>query len=230
LAGLYDRPFLFVQSASTPPAIAPPRPRTNVYIDGFNFYYGAVKDTPHKWLDFEKFISRLRPSDDILRIYYFTSLVTGSHRTRQQTYLNALSTFPKIEIVLGKFLEKQIKCRVSACTATCSRVFKTNEEKRTDVNIAVYMLDHAYQNECDHFVLVSGDSDLVPAIQRIKQRFPKKTITVYVPSRGRPGHAIELRSSADRQRDVPLNLLPIAQLPTRVPNSAGGFYQKPAEW
>ena len=25
---------------------------TNVYIDGFNFYYGAVKDTAWKWLDF----------------------------------------------------------------------------------------------------------------------------------------------------------------------------------
>jgi hypothetical protein len=24
-----------------------------VYIDGFNFYYGAAKGTPHKWLDLE---------------------------------------------------------------------------------------------------------------------------------------------------------------------------------
>jgi hypothetical protein len=33
------------------------RPRTIVYIDGFNFYYGSVyygsvKGTPYKWLDF----------------------------------------------------------------------------------------------------------------------------------------------------------------------------------
>ena len=26
--------------------------RTYIYIDGFNFYYGAVKDTPFKWLNF----------------------------------------------------------------------------------------------------------------------------------------------------------------------------------
>lgn len=25
--------------------------RTNVYIDGFNLYYGAVKDTKFKWLN-----------------------------------------------------------------------------------------------------------------------------------------------------------------------------------
>ena len=26
--------------------------RTSIYIDGFNLYYGAVKGTPYKWLDF----------------------------------------------------------------------------------------------------------------------------------------------------------------------------------
>ena len=28
--------------------------RVNVYIDGFNFYYGVVRNTPYKWLDFRK--------------------------------------------------------------------------------------------------------------------------------------------------------------------------------
>ena len=27
--------------------------RTSVYIDAFNLYYGAVKDTPYKWLDLQ---------------------------------------------------------------------------------------------------------------------------------------------------------------------------------
>jgi hypothetical protein len=25
--------------------------KVNVYIDGFNLYYGAVKGSPYKWLD-----------------------------------------------------------------------------------------------------------------------------------------------------------------------------------
>jgi len=29
--------------------------KTNVYIDGFNFYYGCLKRTPHKWLDLAAF-------------------------------------------------------------------------------------------------------------------------------------------------------------------------------
>ena len=28
--------------------------KTNIYIDGFNLYYGCVKDTPYKWLDLAK--------------------------------------------------------------------------------------------------------------------------------------------------------------------------------
>lgn len=25
--------------------------RTRIYIDGYNFYYGCLRGTPHKWLD-----------------------------------------------------------------------------------------------------------------------------------------------------------------------------------
>ncbi len=32
---------------------------TNVYIDGFNLYYRALKDTPFRWLDLRKLASGL---------------------------------------------------------------------------------------------------------------------------------------------------------------------------
>jgi hypothetical protein len=41
------------------------RSRSIIYIDGFNLYYGAVKNTPWKWLDMEKYFSLLLPDDDI---------------------------------------------------------------------------------------------------------------------------------------------------------------------
>jgi len=49
---------------------------TNVYIDGFNFYYGAVKGTAYKWLDFSALCRLLLPTHSIQQIYYFTALVT----------------------------------------------------------------------------------------------------------------------------------------------------------
>ena len=67
--------------------------RSVVYIDGFNFYYGAVKGTPWKWLDLQAYWERIRQDDDIRQIYYFTSQVREPSRlARQRDYLAALGT------------------------------------------------------------------------------------------------------------------------------------------
>jgi hypothetical protein len=47
--------------------------KTNVYIDGFNLYYGCVRDTPHKWLDLSALCARLLPTNQINSIRYFTA-------------------------------------------------------------------------------------------------------------------------------------------------------------
>jgi uncharacterized LabA/DUF88 family protein len=210
------------------------RPRTIVYIDGFNLYYGAVKGTPHKWLNLERYFYLLRPHDDIQVIRYFTAMVNGPSRPNQEIYLQALATQDLVEVVLGTFKRKRIRCTLAACQHPGERLFESLEEKRTDVNIAVSMVDDAYQDACDHFVLVSGDSDLVPAIRMIRTRFPAKRITVYVPHipapRSTRGFAVELRSIAHANRDLPLNLLKLAQFPQTVSGGSGGFITKPSSW
>lgn len=37
--------------------------RTYVYVDGFNFYYGAVKGTRYKWLDFKALFGHILNND-----------------------------------------------------------------------------------------------------------------------------------------------------------------------
>ena len=39
--------------------------RSNIYVDGFNLYYGVLRATPHKWLDLERYFRLLRQADDI---------------------------------------------------------------------------------------------------------------------------------------------------------------------
>ena len=73
---------------------------TIVYIDGFNFYYGAVKGTPHKWLDLEALCRRLLPNDQIVKIRYFTARISArpedpQQAIRQETYLRALNSLLK---------------------------------------------------------------------------------------------------------------------------------------
>ena len=71
------------------------------------------------------------------------------------------------------------------------------------MHIAVRMLADAYQDHADRFILVSGDSDLVPAVTTIKEQFPDKEIIVYIPSRNPArGAAVELRAAADKHRSA----------------------------
>jgi len=205
--------------------------RSIVYIDGFNLYYGAIRGGPHKWLDLQRYFELLRQRDDIRRIYYYTALIDGPRRCNQETYLKALATLPLVQIVLGRFKIKEVKCVVHACHFRGPRTFTMPEEKRTDVNIAIQILEDAYQNRCDRFVIVGGDSDLVPAANKVKSLFPSKKIIVYVPSRNPiRGAAVELRSAADRHKTMPLKLLKRAQLPLNVPDGGGGVIVKPRDW
>jgi uncharacterized LabA/DUF88 family protein len=214
------------------PAATIPTPRTIVYIDGFNLYYGAISGTPSlKWLDLARFCRLLRPHDDLRLIRYFSALIDGPKKPNQEAYLRALATTPLIEITLGKFKRKTVKCGVTSCTWVGGKIYRTQEEKRTDVNIAVFMLDDAYQNSCDHFILLSGDSDLVPAVNMVRLRFPSKKITVYVPSRNPTrGAAVEIRTAAHVSRTLPLNFLSKSQFPNQIPDGVGGFITRPASW
>ncbi len=74
--------------------------RASVYIDGFNLYYGAVKNRwpDCKWLDLGALSARVLPKDQINQIRYFTATVTprmpdGKQPARQQAYLRALGRF-----------------------------------------------------------------------------------------------------------------------------------------
>ena len=202
-----------------------------IYIDRFNFYYGTVKNTRWKWLNPERFFHLLRQDDEILAIKYFTALIIGSHRANQDAYLLALSTLPKIEIILGKFKKKQVKCLVPGCQHSGRRVFQMPEEKRTDVNIAISIVNDALRDESERIVLVSGDSDLVPALRMVKELKPEKEIIVYIPANDpRRSAAVELRGVADKNRTIPQALLPKAQFPRRVRGSDSDWIEKPSSW
>ncbi len=70
--------------------------RVNVYVGRFNFYYGAVRCGPFRWLDFEKLAKQLvHPSDQIGLIRYFTAQVSSTPNDptkteRQSTYVGGI--------------------------------------------------------------------------------------------------------------------------------------------
>ena len=93
-------------------------PRTNVYVDGFNLYYGAAKNTPYKWVNLAALCAVVLPGINIRRIRYFTALVRATAadpniRQRQETYIRALETLPSLTVHYGHYLQSTESMRLA---------------------------------------------------------------------------------------------------------------------
>ncbi|MCE2447536.1 MAG: NYN domain-containing protein [Candidatus Latescibacteria bacterium] len=85
--------------------------RTRVYVDGFNLYYGALKDTPFKWLNLVELTHQLLTAGHAVdKLNYFTARVSGASDpgapARQHSYLSTLGTLPEVQVHFGRFLAK----------------------------------------------------------------------------------------------------------------------------
>lgn len=154
--------------------------RIITYIDGFNLYFG-LKDKGWKryyWLNLQKLSQKLLKNDqNLVLTKYFTSRVSSppDKVKRQGTFIEALETLSNFEIYYGKYQANSFECK------RCKNVSQIQNEKMTDVNIAVEMLSDAYQNKFDTAILISADSDLKAPIQKILELFPAKRIIVAFP-------------------------------------------------
>lgn len=207
---------------------------TNVYIDGFNLYYGCLKGTQNRWLDLEAFCQRLLPQDDIQRIRYFTAQVKDRPNnvgvaSRQRVYLRALGTLPKVSIHLGHFLSHPTRMPLANPPATGAKtveVIKT-EEKGSDVNLATHLLMDAFAQDCDVAVVISNDGDLKEPMQMARQRLGIKIGVVNPQANGNKSRA--LASACDFYKAVRESALRQSQFPAQMRDARGGFH-KPPTW
>jgi len=225
--------------------------RTYIYVDGFNLYYRSLKDTPYKWLDLKKlFAYLLKQENRIDKIKYFTTKVSGrldpNKPIRQETYLRAIEKYiPEIEIYYGHFLSNEItaplantnppqrvkvniwrhgtqKTIIAETTPDqLVKVIKT-EEKGSDVNLAVHLLNDAWLNKYDCAVVVSNDSDLAEALRLVREMH--KTIGILTPVKYPSQELIKYASFIKRIRKKALSL---SQLPNPIPET--NIY-KPNSW
>ena len=209
--------------------------RTSVYIDGFNFYYAAVKDTPYKWLDLKAtFTMLLQPQHQITAIKYFTAPVSGrrdpQQPLRQQTYWRALqATTPGLEVHKGSFLTHPVTWPLAQPQGgqRYATVLKT-EEKGSDVNLAVHLVNDAWRDAFDCALIVSNDSDLAEAMRLVRLQNPKKKLGLVFPRRERGGQpSYQLSKHAHFVLRLSERVLAACQLPDVIP---GTSLHKPAAW
>jgi uncharacterized LabA/DUF88 family protein len=208
--------------------------RTSIYVDGFNLYFGALKNSPYKWLDIKTLCTHiLKPENEIRHIKYFTAHVqpTPTNPTKnldQQVYLRALRrTAPELEVITGQFATHKVRKRLVTPPATGPKhaeVWHTTE-KGSDVNLAVHMVNDAWLNAYDCAVVISGDSDLAESIRLVRQHHPKKVVGVFAP--GKRGMSQKLALAATFMRAISTTALAASQFPDHIP---GTTIFKPKDW
>lgn len=206
--------------------------KTIVYVDGFNLYYRAVKDTPYKWLDIARLCHLLLPKNKIVKIKYFTALLKvraddPDKPNRQQIYLRALRTLPNLEIIYGQFLSHERMMPLAGCppgNQQFVKVIKT-EEKGSDVNIAAHMINDGYKGLYQVAVLMTNDSDLVEPVKIIRQEL-NLVVAVLNPHK-KPSY--ELRKHASFVKPIRKGVLKVSQFPPVLEDAKGTFH-KPSSW
>lgn len=202
------------------------RERVVGYIDSFNLFFGLRERGwgRYLWLDVAALVHRLsKPVQRVSGVKYFTALLsgTGPGRGRQKVLLEAYRTLGSCSLHFGQY-----ELRTRRCTQ-CGSESQVPNEKMTDVNIAVELIADAVQGAYDTALLISGDSDLTPAILKVKELFPRKRVIVAFP----PGrYSQRLAQVADGYLVIGRAKLSASQLPDRIEKADGFILERPSEW
>ena len=197
------------------------------FIDGLNLYHTILKvdNGKYRWLDVKSLCqSFLKQDTEVLNtIYYFTALAEWDlgKVERHKTYIKALQ-YTSIKIVLGNFKKVTRRCR-----GECRKDYKTYEEKETDVNIAIHLFAQGGLDKYDKIMLVSGDTDLTPAVKMVKEYCPQKEIHVILPADSR---SYSLRTAADQASKIKGKNLHKSQFPDVITTSIEETIYKPSKW
>ena len=206
-----------------------PPTRVSVYIDGFNLFYGLMSKGwgRYAWLDLGELARSMLWQDQVLEdVRYFTAPLRQSpeHLQRvadQMAYLEALRVRGGIDVEFGYFQAKSVPC------FDCGRVRRTFEEKMTDVNIAVALLNDAADGRFDIAILISADSDLVGPVSSVLDRHPTKRVVVGFPPNRRSFNLMEVASA---HSVIGQDSLRRSQLPERVVRADGHGLTRPRSW
>jgi uncharacterized LabA/DUF88 family protein len=201
--------------------------RVVAYIDGFNLYHGIRQrfGRSYHWLDLEALARQLlHGSEQLVRTRYFTARIRGTSpgRLRQVRYLDALAAHSRgLVITEGRFQQQTVTCR------SCHGQWATFEEKESDVNLAVAMVEDAAADRYDVAMLLSADSDLCPAIRAVRRIRPGTGVVAIFPPRR---HSDELKRVADAVYWLGRDKLRRSQLPDEVVTAGGVKLSRPAYW
>jgi len=162
-----------------------------ILIDGSNFYFKLKDLQLHNLLsfDFSGFAKKLTGEGNNLvqATYYVGKIRTDGTEKTKHLQASQQKLFEHL---------KKHKYRYSL-----GYLMKNNgiyHEKGVDVNIAVDILVATYEKLCDRIILISSDTDLLPAILKAKE---KDMIVEYIGFSHKPSVALVARCSKTKLFD-----------------------------
>lgn len=212
--------------------------RTAFFIDGFNLYH-SVKTASYdlglnglgtRWLDVRalcgSYLSAVGNNAQIVDVYYFSALARHIEAfspdvvTRHQILIECLKSTGVI-VELARFKKKIISC------TSCGQNIKRYEEKETDVAIAAKLMEVLILDQCDTAILVTGDTDLGPAVRTAQRLFPHKTIGFLFPYKR---HNREMEKLSPLQIDIKKETYVRYQFRDPHITPKGKVLRKPPTW
>ena len=214
------------------------RPTASVYVDGFNLYRRLLEGEPElKWLDVARLCDLLLPTFDVVRVRYFTAMIRATLGTdpqapaRQQAYVRALRTSPRITVHEGTFrIDRRTMpvhpVRLDGDGRLVTVGVRKTEEKGSDVNLAAHMLVDAFRGEAETFFLLSNDSDFTEAFRMVRDAAGKE-IGLISPTE-RPSASLLAVGPAHIRR-IRRGALEGSRFPDRLRDDHGVVH-RPAAW
>src|ERR1700733_385022 len=200
--------------------------RVITYIDGFNLYFGLKSSGWRRyfWLNGQALAGNLlKPNKTLAHTKYFTSRVRSAPEKvkRQGTYIEALEPLTGLSIFYFKYQLNPFTCR------SCGHVHKIQNEKMTDVNIAVELMQDAFQDNFDAALLVSADSDLVGPVLAVQKLFPQKRVIVACPPNRYSGNLCQAASGYFK---IGRAVIAGSLFPEAIKTGSGYVITRPASW
>jgi uncharacterized LabA/DUF88 family protein len=201
--------------------------RVACYVDGFNLYHAiADLNKPHlKWVNLWTLGQSLcRSGETLAKVEYFSAFATWKpdQYSRHRQYVAALKHFG-VQCNMARFSEQSAKC------LKCGAKWKRHEEKETDVHFSLTFLEDAIDDVFDRAIIVSADSDHVPAVRRVRARLPGKQIFVATPP-GRHSHARELLKVSQSGVNITPGRIARCLLPETILNGGNQIAKRPPEY
>ncbi|ADG71663.1 NYN domain-containing protein [Brachyspira murdochii] len=206
--------------------------KVNFYIDGFNIYHAIdrLNNNKLKWINYYDLCKSLLKDNEIInKVYYFSAYAFWKPYSQNNHYIfiQALKYF-NVEVVLGNFKKKSKNLIINDNNGNIIKYnYEYHEEKESDVNIAIYLVRDACKRNCDKAILLSGDSDLVPAIKMAKEENADLKVGVVVPPNVQ---ASSLKNISDF--DIKLLKIDISSflLPNSIKLETGHTITCPKDW